>query len=249
MDVENLAVACPSLPSVTNKWQWLVCCWQHLAAVDVDKCSQRLHGVAVPWVFMKFIEDLHAGTSDIQLGSVMCDSFFTSSSVLLSTYNKSSHITWISPDCLHTTLSSLLDNMLPWLQNSLNVSLHPTHGLLLLSMFFDPLSVMLKTSGNTPILLLTGLPLHRSTINTALWRGLDSALLRTIRGWTPFYVVVNDSATAAVTLQLWQKWLRKRTKSYFATSYQTTIMSYNSTCLSDRAHSTTLGHELTTKHW
>ena len=113
---------------------------------------------------------------------------------------------------------------------------------------------------------------------TALRRGLDSARLRTVRGWMPFYVVVNDSArgfkivefefrvrvrvsskleldevwnssaTAAVTLQLWQKWLRKRTKSYLATFYQTTIMSYNSTYLSDRARST-LGHELATKHW
>jgi len=84
---------------------------------------------------------------------------------------------------------------------------------------------------------------------TALWRGLDSAWLQTVWGWMPFYVVVNDLATAAVTLQLWQKWLRKRTKSYLATFYQTTIMSYNSTYLSDRARSTTLGHELTTKHW
>ena len=44
------------------------------------------------------------------------------------------------------------------LPSSADVSLHPTPGFLLHYMFADPLSTMLKTSGNTPTLLWTWPP-------------------------------------------------------------------------------------------
>ena len=63
-----------------------------------------------------------------------------------------------TPSWLHTIplFPLYLINMHLSSQNSPDVSPHPTPGLILLSLLLDLLSAMLKTSGNTPTLLLTG---------------------------------------------------------------------------------------------
>jgi len=45
-------------------------------------------------------------------------------------------------------------------------------------------------------------PVNRDCQAYVLFYGVAWILLQTVQGWTPFYVVVSDLATAAVTLQL-----------------------------------------------
>ena len=98
-----------------------------------------------------------------QLHSIDTDSFLTDLKSSLFRTNPPK-----SPDCLqyHALCPLCSTDMLPRLRNSPNISFHPACGLLLLYMFFDPLSALLRISGNTRILLLTGLPSHHSAINT-----------------------------------------------------------------------------------